>query len=165
MSLRGIPLLVLALIIYNAIVFFHPFLASLLPHFFAKGETPQEIFYGLPALDATGKTVITKGGEFLSLPLPGGAVHFRLGDAMIMLGIILMGIEMTKATYTRGFGLVDRLLSPFLFVLFLLEFLLVPQCGTSVFFFLTIMSGIDVIAGEVVGIRSAARNINFGNAN
>jgi len=165
MSLRGIPLLILALIIYNAIVYFHPFLASLIPHVFAQGETPQEIFYGVPALDAAGKNVITKGGEFLTIPLPGGPVQVRLGDAMITLGIILMGIEMAKATYTRGFGLIDRLLSPVLFMLFLLEFLLVPPCGTSVFFFLTVMAGIDVIAGEVVGIRSAARNINFGNAN
>lgn len=152
MSLRGIPLLILALIIYNAIVF-----ASQLP--------PQEIFYGAPALDAAGKTVIMKGGQLLTIPLPGGPVHLRLGDILLALTIILMGFEMAKATYTRGFGLVDRLLSPLLFVLFLVEFLLVPRCGTSVFFFLTVMAGFDVVVGEVVGIRSAARNISFGGNN
>jgi hypothetical protein len=152
MSLRGIPLLILALIIYNAIVF-------------ASSLAPQEIFYGMPALDAAGKAVITKGGQLLSIPLPSGTVHIRLGDALIGLGIILMGFEMVKATYTRGFGLVDRLLSPLLFVLFLVEFLLVPRCATSVFFFLTVMAGFDVVVGEVVGIRSAGRNINFGGNN
>ena len=152
MSLRGIPLLILALIIYNAIVF-----ASSLP--------PQEIFYGMPALDAAGKTVITKGGELLSIPLPSGLVHIRLGDTLLAIGIVLMAFEMVKATYTRGFGLVDRLLSPLLFVLFLVEFLLVPRCSTSLFFFLTVLAGIDVIVGEVIGIRSAGRNINFGSNN
>ena len=152
MSLRGIPLLILALLIYNAIVF-------------ASGLPPQEIFYGMPALDTAGANVITKGGQLLTLPLPSGLVHIRLGDTMLALGLVLMAFEMVKATYTRGFGLVDRLLSPLLFVLFLIEFLLVPRCATSVFFFLTVMAGMDVVVGEVVGIRSAGRNINFGGNN
>ena len=152
MSLRAIPLLVLALIIYNAIVF-----ASGMPI-----DRIAEIFYGAPALSADGKTVMMKGGELLNLPLPGGTVRIRLGDAMLALGILLMAFEMVKATYTRGFGLVDRLLSPLLFVLFLIEFLLVPRCATSVFFFLTVMAGFDVVVGEVVGIKSARRDINFG---
>ena len=149
MSLRGIPLLILALIIYNAIVF-------------ASGLPPHEIFYGTPALDTAGKAVIMKGGDLLTLPLPSGAVHLRLGDVLLSIGLVLMAFEMVKATYTRGFGLVDRLLSPLLFVLFLIEFLLVPKCATSVFFFLTVMAGFDVIVGEVVGIRAARRDINFG---
>ena len=152
MSLRGIPLLILSLIIYNAIVF-------------ASGLPPQEIFYGVPALDAAGTAVITKGGQLFSISLPSGLVHIRLGDMLLAISIFLMGVEMVKATYTRGFGLVDRLLSPLLFVLFLVEFLLVPRCATSVFFFLTLMAGIDVVVGEVVGIRSAGRNINFGGNN
>ena len=150
MSLRGIPLLILALIIYNAIVF-------------ASGLQPQEIFYGAPALDAAGKTVIMKGGDLLTLPMPSGLVHIRLGDIIIALGIVLMAFEMVKATYTRGFGLVDRLLSPLLFVMFIVEFLLVPKCATSVFFILTVIAGFDVIVGEAVGIRSARRDIGFGN--
>jgi len=152
MSLRGIPLLILALIVYNAIVF-------------ASSLLPQEIFYGMPALDAAGKTVIIKGGELLTIPLPSGLVHIRLGDMMLAFGLVLMAFEMVKATYTRGFGLVDRLLSPLLFVLFLVEFLLVPRCATSVFFFLTVMAGMDVVVGEVVGIRSARRDISFGGNN
>ena len=150
MSLRGIPLLILALIIYNAIVF-------------ASGLPPQEIFYGAPALDAAGKVVIMKGGDLLTLPLPSGLVHIRLGDTLLAIGLVLMAFEMVKATYTRGFGLVDRLLSPLLFVLFVVEFLLVPKCASSVFFLLTVMAGFDVIVGEAVGIRSARRDIGFGN--
>ena len=153
MSLRGIPLLILSLLIYNAIVMLNPSLS------------PQDIFYGHTALDEAGKAIVTKGGPLFSILLPSGAVHIWLGDMLMAVSIFLMGIEMVKATYTRGFGLVDRLLSPLLFVLFLVEFLLVPRCSTSLFFFLTFMSGIDVVVGEVIGIRSAGRNINFGGAN
>jgi len=157
MSLRGIPLLILSLIIYNFIVYF--------PQLFGSHTSPQDIFYGTQVLDSAGKNVITKGGDMLNIMLPKGTVRLRLADIMLALGIVLMGFEMAKATYTRGFGLVDRLLSPLLFVLFLVEFLLVPVCATSVFFLLTVMAGFDVVVGEVVGIRSAARNISFGGNN
>jgi hypothetical protein len=152
MSLRAIPLLILAFIIYNAIVF-----VSGLPI-----DRINEVFYGGAVLAPDGKSVLMQGGELLNLTLPGGPVHIRLGDILLALGLVLMAFEMVKATYTRGFGMVDRLLSPILFVLFLVEFLLVPRCATSVFFLLTVMAGFDVVVGEFVGIRSARRDINFG---
>ncbi len=152
MTLRALPLLILAFILYNAIVF-----ASGLP-----ADRINEVFYGAPALAADGTTIIRMGGELFTLSLPGGPVSFRLGDAMFTFGLILLAFEMIKSTYTTGFGLIDRLLSPLLFVLFLVEFLLVPRCATSVFFFFTVMAGFDIIVGEVIGIKSARRDINFG---
>ncbi len=152
MTLRAIPLLILAMIIYNAIVF-----ASGLPV-----ERINEVFYGGAALSADGKSVLMQGGELLNLPLPGGLVHIRLGDIMLAFGLVLLAFETVKATYTRGSSMVDRLLSPLVFVLFLLEFLLVPRCATSVFFFLTIMAAFDIVVGEYIGIKSARRDINFG---
>jgi len=152
MSLRAIPLLILAFIIYNAVVL----LSSLPP------DRVNEVFYGVSSLAADGKTIIRKGGELLTIPLPGGPVKFYFGDAMFIFGLILLAFEMIKSTYTTGFGLIDRLLSPLLFVLFLVEFLLVPKCATSVFFFFTVMAGFDIIVGEVIGIKSARRDINFG---
>jgi hypothetical protein len=152
MSLRALPLLILAFLIYNAIVF-----VSGLPP-----DRINEVFYGAPTLAADGKSIIQSGGDLLTLPLPGGPVHFRLGDAMFTFGLILLAFEMIKSTYTQGYSMIDRLLSPLLFVLFLIEFLLVPRCATSVFFFLTVMAGFDIIVGEVIGIKSARRDINFG---
>jgi hypothetical protein len=152
MSLRALPLLILAFIIYNAIVF-----VSGLPP-----DRINEVFYGAFTQSADNKTIIQRGGELFSLPLPGGLVNFRLGDAMITFGLILLAFEMIKSTYTQGYSMIDRLLSPLLFVLFLIEFLLVPRCATSVFFFLTVMAGFDIIVGEVIGIKSARRDINFG---
>ena len=154
MTLRALPLLILALIIYNAIVF-----TSGLPP-----ERINEVFYGAPALAADGKTAVMQGATLLTLPLPGGPVSIRLGDVLIAFGLIALAFEMVKATYTRGFGMVDRLLSPLLFVVFLLEFILVPKAATSVFFMLTVIAGFDIIVGEMVGLRSARRDISFGGA-
>jgi hypothetical protein len=151
MSLRGIPLMVLALVVYNLFVLF-----SSLP--------AQEVFYGHWVQDPTTHAVSLRGGQVLTLQLPSGLLRVYLGDVMIAFGLLLMGIETVKATYTLGFGMIDRLLSPLLFVVFLVAFLLVPKCATSVFFFLTVTAGFNVVVGEAVGIRSARRDITFGNS-
>jgi hypothetical protein len=48
------------------------------------------------------------------------------------------------------------------FVLFLIEFLVVKDCGTSTFFILGLMSLLDVIAGFTVSIVAARRDFSFG---
>ena len=148
MTLRGIPLMVLALIIYNALVW-------------STSTPPQDLLYGTWVQDAASNSVVLKGLG-TSIPLPSGIVNLHLGDLLLAFGLVCMAFEMVKATYTRGFGLTDRLLSPLLFVLFLVEFLLVPKAATSVFFLLTVMAGFDVVVGEVVAIRAARRDITFG---
>jgi len=136
MSIKAIPLLILSLIVYNAIVFL------------GVGDQPPHMIFG---------------EELFSLPMPnGGSWVFQLGDLMLMVGLILLAIEVIKATYTRGSGLADQALSMFLFVIFLIEFLLVPKASTSIFFLLTLMSAIDVVAGAIVGIRTARRDFGFG---
>jgi hypothetical protein len=48
------------------------------------------------------------------------------------------------------------------FIACLIEFLLVKQAASSVFFFITIASLIDVIAGYTIGIRTAKRDLQIG---
>jgi ABC-type proline/glycine betaine transport system permease subunit len=67
-----------------------------------------------------------------------------------------------KATYTSGASLLDHGLSMLVFVVCLIEFLMVRQAQTSTFFFITIATLIDVIAGYTIGIRVARRDIGFG---
>lgn len=149
MSLRAIPLLVIALIVYNALVLM-------------SGTNPEEIFYGRPVLDATTNQVISSGATLFEIPMPnGGTWTFHLGDLIMLFGLILLACEVVKATYTRGAGLADQAFSTILFVIFLIEFLLVEKASTSLFFFLTLMAGFDVIVGSIVGIRTARRDIGF----
>ncbi|MEO0809983.1 MAG: hypothetical protein AAFW82_04970, partial [Pseudomonadota bacterium] len=66
-----------------------------------------------------------------------------------------------KATYTSSTSLLDHGLSMIVFVVCLVEFLMVSEAQTSVFFFIVIATFIDVIAGYTIGIRLARRDINF----
>ncbi|MEZ5775657.1 MAG: hypothetical protein R3D33_13390 [Hyphomicrobiaceae bacterium] len=153
MSLKAIPLLVLSLILYNAIAFF-------------SGGNPNDLFYGTAAIDpATNAPVIT-GAELFRITMPNGGIWvFSLGDLVLVISLILLALEVIKATYTRGAGLADQALSMILFVIFLVEFLLVDKAATSLFFLLTMMSGVDVVVGSIVGIRTARRDIGFGGDN
>ncbi|MEO0673171.1 MAG: hypothetical protein AAFZ05_14220, partial [Pseudomonadota bacterium] len=59
-------------------------------------------------------------------------------------------------------AMVDHGLSMLVFIICLIEFLMVIEAQTSVFFFITVASIIDVIAGYTIGIRVARRDIGFG---
>jgi hypothetical protein len=52
-------------------------------------------------------------------------------------------------------------LSMALFVVMLIEFLLIRQAGTSTFFLLMMISVVDVIAGFIVTLRTAQRDMTI----
>lgn len=85
-----------------------------------------------------------------------------LGDLMIVAALVLLFVEILKATRTGMGSIVDHILSTLLFVAYLIEFLLVRETATSVFFILMVVSLIDVIAGYSVTIRGARRDMTFG---
>ncbi|MCV6603313.1 MAG: hypothetical protein OIF54_17410, partial [Cohaesibacter sp.] len=85
-----------------------------------------------------------------------------LGDVMIVAALVLLFIEILKATRTGMGSIVDHILSTLVFVIYLIEFLLIRETATSVFFILMIISAIDVIAGYSVTIRSARRDLTMG---
>ncbi|PDQ22530.1 hypothetical protein CN311_03495 [Mesorhizobium sanjuanii] len=93
--------------------------------------------------------------------MSGGVFSMTLGDLMVLIGLIFFFVEMVKATRTTNASIMDHLLSTFVFVAFLVEFLLVKGAAHSVFFTLTIIALIDVLAGFSVSMRSASRDINM----
>jgi hypothetical protein len=58
--------------------------------------------------------------------------------------------------------MVDHGLSMLVFIACLVEFLLVRQATSSVFFFIMVAALIDVVAGALIGIRTARRDLNIG---
>lgn len=85
-----------------------------------------------------------------------------MGDAMITAALILLFIEMLKATRTGVIALADHILSMLVFVAYLVEFLIVGAAATSVFFILMAIALIDVIAGFSITISGARRDVSFG---
>lgn len=94
--------------------------------------------------------------------LSGNVWVFTLGDLILAGTLILLFIEILKATRTGGNSLVDHALSTVVFIICLIEFLVVPEAATSLFFFITIVALIDVIAGFSVTIRAARRDFAVG---
>ncbi len=94
--------------------------------------------------------------------LSGNIWVFTLGDLILAGTLLLLFIEILKATRTGGNSLVDHALSTVVFIICLIEFLVVPEAATSLFFFITIVALIDVIAGFSVTIRAARRDFAVG---
>jgi hypothetical protein len=135
MSLRALPLIVIPFIVYNVMALF-------------SGN--------LPAEEVFRKVVF-------NVPMLRGAYwSFTWGDFVILVTMICLFAELIKSTYTSSASLVDHGLSMLVFIACLVEFLLVPQAATSVFFFILVAVLIDVVAGFMIGIRVARRDLSIG---
>ena len=135
MSLRAIPLIVIAFIIYNIVVL-------------SSGNVPAD-------------QILNK--ELFQIRMVSGADWvFRTSDLIILLTMVLLFVELIKSTYTSSSQMVDHGLSMLVFIACLVEFLLQPKATTSVFFFIMTAALVDVVAGALIGIRAARRDLNIG---
>ena len=82
-------------------------------------------------------------------------------DLLIAFAILLLAVEIMKATRMGMRTIVDHVLAMALFIMMLIEFLLVRQAGTSTFFLLTMIALVDVLAGFIVSIRSSQRQVQI----
>lgn len=99
---------------------------------------------------------------FLAMTMASGARWvMTFGDIMVLLAILLLFIELLKSTSTGTAAIFNHALSMLVFIICLVEFLLHPAFATSVFFIIMIMSLLDVLAGVVVTIISARRDVEF----
>lgn len=105
--------------------------------------------------------VVTPGAEAAAGPM--GTVHWvvSFGDLLVLLSLILLFIELLKSTSTGTAAIFNHALSMLVFIICLVEFLLHPAFATSVFFTIMIMSLLDVLAGVVVTIIAARRDVEF----
>lgn len=85
-----------------------------------------------------------------------------LGDILLAVGLVVLFIELLKSANSRKVAIVNHSLSMVLFIVCLVEFLLFPAFATSTFFLLTLMVLLDVLAGFIVTIVSARRDVDFG---
>jgi hypothetical protein len=137
---RIFPLLLVSIIIYN---------------FLALG-------YGLAGHDVM--------EHFLNRPMvtfhmfSGDIWDFSLGDLLILVSFGLMFIEIIKATRTTRRELLNHGLSAVVFVGALIEFITTKGFSTSVFFFILVMTAIDVVGGYTISIVAAEHDLGMGKA-
>jgi hypothetical protein len=82
-----------------------------------------------------------------------------LGDVLVIFSIMILFVEIVKATRLGSRSIIDHLLSLVLFIAMLGEFMIVPQAATSTFLLLVTLSFVDVIGGFSVTIRTSQRDI------
>jgi hypothetical protein len=97
-----------------------------------------------------------------SIPMASGASwSLTSGDLLILLSLFMLFFELLKATTSRRVAIVNHSLSMIVFIVCLVEFLLVPAFATSVFFLITMMTLLDVLAGFIVTIITARKDFDF----
>jgi hypothetical protein len=84
-----------------------------------------------------------------------------LGDLLLAGALVILFIELLKSTSSRRTAIVNHALTMVLFIVCLVEFLLFPAFATSGFFLLMLMVLLDVLAGFIVTIASARREVDF----
>ena len=132
------PLLALPVIVYNLIVL--------------------TLSGGVGALDAQSRF----GEQLFTISMASGAPWpVSLSDLMLAGSLVVLFIELLKSTTSRSIAIVNHALSLILFIVCLIEFLLLPAFATSTFFLLTVMVLLDVLAGFIVTIVAARRDIDF----
>jgi len=124
--------------------------------------------YNLAALTLAGGFHSQEASIRMSEPIfsvamnTGVAWPVTLGDVLLLVGLVVLFIELLKSTTSRRTVIVNHALSMLLFVGCVVEFLLAPAFATSTFFLLTVMVLLDVLAGFIVTIAAARRDVDFG---
>jgi hypothetical protein len=99
------------------------------------------------------------GTEVTSISMVSGGVwRITISDLLLASGLLFLFLELYKATRHGQRAIVDHVLSTFVFVAALVEFLLVGGAATSTFALLMLMCLVDVIAGFTISIRTAQRD-------
>ncbi|MBD8877445.1 hypothetical protein [Roseibium polysiphoniae] len=132
--LSALPFTLFAFLIYNGLSF-------------TAGETDPG-FWTTP--------VITFG------MVSGATFQLLASDLLITAGLFFLFVEILKATRIGRAALLDHMLSVLVLVAYLVEFLVLPQAATSLFFILMVIALIDVIAGFSISITGARRDVAFG---
>jgi len=138
--LTAFPMLFIPFAVYNVVALFHMF-----------GSDPNAAYNGL-----------THVLFDVPMPSPGTKWLVSTGDVVVFIGLIMLFFEMLKSTRSDSVAIVNHSLSMILFIFCLVEFLLLRPFGTSTFFLLTTMTLLDVLAGFIVTIVTARRDLEFG---
>lgn len=125
------------------------------------------LLYNLVALTLAGGfkgsgAAVRLSARLFSIPMASGADWaVSLGDLILAVSLVVLFVELLKSTTSRQVAIVNHSLTMVLFIVCLVEFLLFPAFATSTFFLLALMVLLDVLAGFIVTIVAARREVDF----
>jgi hypothetical protein len=88
----------------------------------------------------------------------GDTWHVSFGDVFLALSLLLLFIEIVKATRTDSTSIINHGLSMLVAMTCIIQFVVAEGFSNSVFFLLTLMTLLDVVAGFTVTIVAAKRD-------
>lgn len=84
---------------------------------------------------------------------------FQGGDLLLVVGLLLLCVEVYRATSSSTAAILNHVLSLVVFIIALIELLVMPRMANMTFFLIVLMTLSDVIAGFTVTISTARRDI------
>jgi len=137
---RLFPLLLIIIVVYNFLAFGG----------WAVGDHNLQ-----PFLQTHGVTIpLVSGDKWM----------FSLADLFLLTALVLLFVEIIKATRTTSREIINHALSMLAFVVALIEFIALKGFATSTFFFLMMMTLFDVVAGYTISIVAAEHDLGLGRA-
>ncbi|MGN6516999.1 MAG: hypothetical protein ACTHLR_14295 [Rhizomicrobium sp.] len=139
--LRLFPLLIIPLVIYNLFAL-------------GGGVTGHHDIQDLLSLKHSVSIGMFSGDQW----------KFSFGDLLILISLLLLFVEVVKATRTTAKEIINHGLSMLIFVIALVEFITLKGFATSPFFFIVAMTLFDVVAGYTISIVAAEHDLGLGRA-
>lgn len=104
--------------------------------------------------------------ELIDLPMISGRVWaLSVSDLIIVFGLLMLFFEtLRSARPARGSTIANHIISTVVLVVYIVLFIVWDLAGTSLFFILTAIALFDVVAGFTISIKTAQRDIAFGQA-
>lgn len=103
-------------------------------------------------------------GDWMTQPIfrvgmfSGDSWGVSFGDVFMGLSLVLLFVEIVKATRTDATSIINHGLSMLLCVVCIIQFVTMRGFSNSVFFLLTMMTVLDVVAGFTITIVAAKRD-------
>ena len=117
------------------------------------------VAYNIMAL-VTGPSMET---TLIDAQLLSGAVwSMKVSDLLLVSALGLLFLELIGSTKTNTSSVINHGLSLVVFIGALIEFIVLPEFGTSTFFLITMFALLDVVAGFTVTIATARRDSSVG---
>ena len=126
-----------------------------------RGHLDAQMFSVPMASSETAAAQVGAGASALANGMQSVQWAVSFGDLLVLLALLLLFIELLKSTSTGTAAIFNHALSMLVFIICLVEFLLHPAFATTAFFLILVMSLLDVLAGVVVTIISARRDVEF----
>lgn len=159
---RSFPLMLLPLFAYNLLVLLAPWSSDdALECSEAMGFAVHPLTC---VLDRALFFVPTASSMSMAIgqPVEGLYLPVTMGDLMLGFALAMLFFEMLKSTSVGASSVMNHALSLLVFVGGLVQFLMMPAFATSVYLLMTLMAVADVLAGFIVTISSARRDVAIG---